>query len=64
MGKLIISLQIFSTTGKNLLKQYITLYKFGGKQKRPNVHIDDMVRLYVDLSKNNFSKRSNKTLQR
>lgn len=35
-------------------KGYIRV--FGGKQKRPNVHIDDMVRLYVDLSKNNFSK--------
>lgn len=29
---------------------------FGGKQKRPNVHIDDMVRVYTDLCENNLSK--------
>jgi nucleoside-diphosphate-sugar epimerase len=29
---------------------------FGGKQKRPNIHIDDVVRLYASLTDNDFSK--------
>ena len=35
-------------------KGYIRV--FGGSQKRPNTHIDDMVRLYIKLSKMNINK--------
>ena len=37
-------------------KGYIKV--FGGNQKRPNTHIDDMVRLYVKLSMMNFKKHN------
>ena len=35
-------------------KGYIKV--FGGKQQRPNIHIDDMVRLYVNLCNEKFDK--------
>ena len=39
-------------------KKYIKV--FGGKQIRPNIHIDDMIRLYIELiSLKDFSKADN-----
>jgi nucleoside-diphosphate-sugar epimerase len=32
---------------------------FGGEQRRPNIHIDDIVRLYSSLVSNDFSKINN-----
>lgn len=48
----------------NILTNYAYNKKFikvfGGKQIRPNIHIDDMVRLYVKLiTLKNFSKANN-----
>ena len=38
--------------GKALKNKKITV--FGGKQKRPNIHIDDIIGVYLFFVKNNF----------